>query len=209
MDTTIMELLKVILPSLFTGVLSFLVARYTSNKNMPLDKLEITYNQVYFPIYRLISEGKPLNEIKEKSEKYIRDNFKYINQTTWKAFKYLDEARGAEEQKAYANFKDNIRKMNVKLRKKLGYLEVDFIAQYTYLSTFEKNVYRLLGELTVAYLFLGFVVITNVIYKETNLFFGSVMLIAIVMFVVELFELLLRLVVNRIRELTKRKKRKK
>ena len=86
---------------------------------------------------------------------------------------------------------------------------MDFIAQYTYLSTFEKNVYRLLGELTVAYLFLGFVVITNVIYKETNLFFGSVMLIAIVMFVVELFELLLRLVVNRIRELTKRKKRKK
>lgn len=79
MDTTIMELLKVILPSLFTGVLSFLVARYTSNKNMPLDKLEITYNQVYFPIFRLISEGKPLNEIKEKSEKYIRDNFKYVN----------------------------------------------------------------------------------------------------------------------------------
>ena len=208
MDATVMELLKVILPSLFTGVLSFLVARYTSNKNMPLDKLEITYNQVYFPIYRLISEGKSIEEIKVKSEKYMRDNFKYVNETTWKAFKYLDDARGAEVQKAYANFKDNIRKMNAKLRKKLGYLEVDLIAQYTYLSAFEKNVYRLLGELTVAYLFLGVVMVTNVIYKETNLFFGSVMVIAIVMFVVELFELLLRLAVNRIRELTRRKKRK-
>lgn len=209
MDTTIMELLKVVLPTLFTGLITLLVARYTSNKNMPLDKLEITYNQVYFPIYRLISERKSLDEIKAKSEKYICDNFKYVNETTWKAFKYLNEARGAEEQKAFANFKDNIRKMNTKLRKKLGYLEVDILAQYSYSSPFEKNLYRLTGELAVAYLLLGFVTVTNVIYKEINLFLGSVMLIAIVMFVVELFELLVRTAVNRIRELGKRKKQKK
>lgn len=209
MDATIMELLKVILPSLFTGVLSFLVARYTSNKSMPLDKLEITYNQVYFPIYRLISEKKSLEEIKVKSEKYIHDNFKYVNETTWKAFKYLNDARGAEEQKAFTNFKNNVKKMNSKLRRKLGYLEVDIFAQYNYSSSFEKKLYRLTGEITIAYLFLALVVVTNVLYKELNLFLGCIMLASIVVFVLELFGLLVYVAVDRIRKLGKGKKRHK
>jgi len=208
MDATIMEFLKVILPSLFTGVISFLVARYTSNKNMPLDKLEITYNQVYFPIYRLISEGKSLNEIKEKSEKYISDNFKYVNETTWKAFRYLNDASETEKQKAFTNFKNNVKKMNSKLRRKLGYLEVDLFAQYNYSSSFEKKLYRLSGEIIIIYLFLILVVVTHVLFKELNLFLGCIMLVSIVVFVLELFGLLVRLAVNRIKELTKKKNRK-
>lgn len=209
MDATVMEFLKAVLPPLCTGIITFLITRYECSKDVPLDKLEITYNQVYFPIYRLISDGRPIGEVKEKSEKYMRENFKYVNETTWKAFKYLSEARGAEEQKAFINFKNNVRKMNSRLRKKLGYLEVDIFAQYNYSSPFEKKLYRLAGEITIAYLFLALVMVTNVLYKELNLFLGCIMLASIVVFVLELFGLLVWVAVDRIRELGKRKKRNK
>ena len=159
-------------------------------------------------IYRLISEGKSLNEIKEKSEKYISDNFKYVNETTWKAFRYLNDASETEKQKAFTNFKNNVKKMNSKLRRKLGYLEVDLFAQYNYSSSFEKKLYRLSGEIIIIYLFLILVVVTHVLFKELNLFLGCIMLVSIVVFVLELFGLLVRLAVNRIKELTKKKNRK-
>ena len=51
---SLMEILKIILPPLVTGTITFIITKYTYNKNRPLDKLEITYNRVYYPIYRLI-----------------------------------------------------------------------------------------------------------------------------------------------------------
>lgn len=47
----ILELLKVVLPVVITGLFTFFVTKYTYSKNIPLDKLEITYNRVYYPIY--------------------------------------------------------------------------------------------------------------------------------------------------------------
>ena len=45
------EFVKIILPVLITGIFTFLITKYTYHKNIPLDKLEISYNRIYYPIF--------------------------------------------------------------------------------------------------------------------------------------------------------------
>ena len=54
MDVNIMEILKEVVPVIITGIFTFLITKYTYNKNIPLDKLEITYNRIYYPVYQLL-----------------------------------------------------------------------------------------------------------------------------------------------------------
>lgn len=49
-----MEIINTILPALITGVFTFIVTKYNYNKNVPLDKMEISYNRIYYPIYKII-----------------------------------------------------------------------------------------------------------------------------------------------------------
>lgn len=49
----LIEILKIILPAIITGIFSFFVARYNYGKNVPLDKMEIAYDKIYFPIYKM------------------------------------------------------------------------------------------------------------------------------------------------------------
>lgn len=71
MDATIMEFVKIVLSVAGTGIATFLITRYECKKDMPLDKLEITYNRVYFPIYCLIQDeifAKKLLDWKKTNE---------------------------------------------------------------------------------------------------------------------------------------------
>ena len=45
------EVLKVILPAIISGIFTFIVTKYTYNKNKPLDKLEIAYDKVYKTLF--------------------------------------------------------------------------------------------------------------------------------------------------------------
>lgn len=64
---TILELSKIILPAIITGLFTFFITKYTYNKNRPLDKMEIAYNRVYYPLYQIISD--------ESSWKYAQYTF--------------------------------------------------------------------------------------------------------------------------------------
>lgn len=56
------EILKIILPALITGIFTFIVTKYNYNKNIPLDNMKIAYNQIYYPLYKILSNNKEYNE---------------------------------------------------------------------------------------------------------------------------------------------------
>ena len=56
------EILKIILPALITGIFTFIVTKYNYNKNVPLDNMKIAYNRIYYPLYKIINNNKEYNE---------------------------------------------------------------------------------------------------------------------------------------------------
>lgn len=151
------EILKITLPVIITGVITFLITKYTYNNNRPLDKLEIAYDRVYYPLYKLIkneSINKNIDLIISKTEKYLNRNDKYIDRSTLHAFRSLCKCNTETKKKdAYENFKDNIYNRNSYLRRKLGYLEPSFLQTYMYMSKAEKSTFRIVVEFCCTYLF--------------------------------------------------------
>lgn len=159
---TLFEILKIVLPAIITGLFTFLITKYTYNKNRPLDKLEIAYNRIYYPLYILV-KGKiikkeninDINTIIEKSKLYFEKYNKYADRSTLIAFEILEKSNTfAKKKHAFQNFKSNIYNKNYYLRRKLGYLEPNFLQVYTYSSDSEKSTFRILIEFLAAYLFL-------------------------------------------------------
>ena len=138
--------------ALITGIFTFLITKYTYHKNIPLDKYEKVYNRVYYPIYCLIKSDKCISEIVEQSEVYIKKYMKYVDKMTLRTLDYLKESLGGiSEKKAYTNFKNNIYAMNTKLRKRLGYLEPNFVSVYTYSQPSDKRILRIAFDVIGAY----------------------------------------------------------
>ena len=44
----ILNLFKVILPAITTGLFTFFITKYTYNRNRPIDKIEIAYDRIYY-----------------------------------------------------------------------------------------------------------------------------------------------------------------
>lgn len=55
---SLMEIFYAILPVCMTGLYTFAITRYNCLNNIPLEKLELTYNRVYFPIYCMIRNNE-------------------------------------------------------------------------------------------------------------------------------------------------------
>lgn len=130
---------------------TFLITKYTYNKNVPLDKLEISYNRIYYPIYRLIRDNKDVIQIIEKSEIYLIKYDKYVDRSTLKAFRVLKEK--SEDMDAYNAYTSNISEMNRKLRYRLGYLEPNMMMMYSSSSLRDRLLIRVLYELLAIYMF--------------------------------------------------------
>ena len=136
----IFDIIKIVLPAITAGLFTFFITKYTYNKNRPLDKLEIAYNRVYYPLYRFINIKKDSNkidetilEIKNKYKMHFNKYNKYIDSSTVKTFNKLCECKTlAEKKSAYYKFTDNIYNMNSYLRKRLGYLEPNLFQLYKY-----------------------------------------------------------------------------
>lgn len=58
------DILKTIVPAIISGVFTFIITKYSYNRKVPLDKMEIAYNRVYYPIYRIIYDNKKFNKMK-------------------------------------------------------------------------------------------------------------------------------------------------
>lgn len=201
---TIFEILKVILPAIIAGLFTFLITKYTYNKNRPLDKLEIAYNRVYYPIYRIISDKNTNNDIDNvinKIKTYFIKYDKYIDTSTKKLFELLCECKQEAKKKSiYQSFKDNICKKNSYLRNRLGYLESNFAQLYKYSTPSAKSFFRIIMELCVVYITIFLCGIT--VDKWDIIFTISLMifLLAIIIIICEIIWCPLRFLYYKIRK---------
>lgn len=154
------DLIIALAPVCISGLITFCVSKYNSIKNIPLDKYEIAYDRVYYPIYCLIKNTKNTNsQVIEKSEIYLNKYEKYIDRSTMAAFKYVKN--NSDKERAYNNFTDNIFSMNRMLRKKLGYLGPDFFRLFNYIAPAEKLKVVVAFEILVIYFSLVFSIVFN------------------------------------------------
>lgn len=160
--------MKIILPALITGISTFIVTKYNYNKNVPLDKMEISYNRIYYPIYQIIHKKdiiKNLDTTIEQIKSYLDRYNKYADISTLKAFNSLCENK---DKYSYNNFTNNICNKNTYLRRRLGYLEPNIFQIYTYSNKNEKFVIRLLLELIILYCFTIIYACTKSVIKDVS-----------------------------------------
>lgn len=147
------EILKTILPAIITGVFTFFVTKYNYNKNVPLDKMEIAYDKIYYPVYKMITRRtfEHINNI----ERFIYElsiildkNHNYADRSTLNSFNLLQKNKNKE---AYLNFKNNIINKHLYFRRRLGYLEPNILQVYTYSSKLQKYFLRLSFEIIIFY----------------------------------------------------------
>ena len=161
MDTFV-EILISLLPACITGFITFLITKYTFQNNVPLDKLEIAYNRIYYPIYCMLTEERDFFEIIDKTAIYLRKYGKYADRSTIRSFKEIEtNSRDFIDKKAYKRFEDNIYSLNISIRKKLGYSEPNIFFMYKYFSKELKRLIRVLIELSIVYVFsIVYIVVT-------------------------------------------------
>lgn len=181
------EILKVVLPSIITGMFSYLLAKHTYNKNVPLDQMKIAYNRVYYPIYIIITRDNVdidsgVKEIKE----YITKYKKFIDKSTLRAFNYLCKCdTKTKKNDAYQNFKNNIYSKESFLRRRLGYLEPNFLQIYTYSSKSEKSTLRIFFEFSFIYILIILVWTLKENY-HIQLIFALILVILFCIFIIEI-----------------------
>lgn len=160
---TIFDILKNILPVVIAGLFSFFVAKYTYNKNTPLEKMEFAYNRVYYPLYRYIrnnnnQKDNDMEKIKKALKIYFDKYDKYIDFSTIQTFKRFCEcSTKAEEKSAYQIFSYNVYNMNSYLRKRLGYLEPNIFQLFEYVPLKSKISFWCILSFLCAYLCLIFI----------------------------------------------------
>lgn len=186
------EIAKDILPVIITGIITFLITKYTYNNNRPLDKLEIAYNRVYYPLYKLVNNQNNDNEIDsiiEKAKFYIDKYNKYIDKSTIRTFNSLCKCETITKKRdSFRIFKDNIYDKNSHLRRRLGYLEPNILQIYTYSSRSEKSTIRILVEIMFIYLSMF----------SSSFFIGEIQLflicLAFIVFIILIIELICKFI---------------
>ncbi len=153
MNEKFIDFFMTLAPTLLTSVTAFLVGRYNNFQNRPLDKMEIAYNRVYYPVYRIMKEDSiKISTVTERAKKYFCKYEKYIDRTTIMIYQQLCECTDIEEQeRIYSAFSDNIHTNCVYLRKKLGYLQPGYFRIYQYLPIKIKTMIRIVFEFIVCY----------------------------------------------------------
>lgn len=153
MNEKFMDFFITLAPTLLTSVTAFLIGRYNNFQNRPLDKMELAYNRVYYPVYRIMREDSiEISTVIEKTKKYFCKYEKYIDRSTTMIYKQLCECTAMEEQeRIYSTFCDNIHDNCIYLRKKLGYLQPGYFRIYQYLPMKTKTLIRIVFEFAVCY----------------------------------------------------------
>lgn len=149
---SIFEMAKVILPVLITNIFTFIITKYTYNRNTPLDKLEIAYNRIYYPICRIIHNENDMQKNMNQIEVYLYKYNKYVDNSTMRLFKLFQKCKKvARKRSIYIQFKDNVYNRHSYLRRRLGYLEPNFAQLYKCFMPSEKSFFRISIELCIIY----------------------------------------------------------
>lgn len=196
------EIIKILLPCLGT----FLITYYTCRKNVPLQKYEIAYNRIYYPICCLIRNKEKPETIIEKSEFYIKKYDKYVDRSTVIAYKNLKEAlKYGSAKKEQTNFENNIYKIDSTLRKSLGYLEINLLSRYEYFTSIEKSVMRIGVETII----LCFIPLIAIFIPSLYTLMATLLIVILAIFVLEILALGVKILVLKIKNYFYRKKLEK
>jgi hypothetical protein len=153
MSEQFIDFFMTITPTILTSVTGFLLGKYNHFQNRPLDKMEIAYDRVYYPIERIMREKSiKISTVIDRAKIYFLKYEKYIDKSTVMIYKQLCKCKDEEEQQSiYDSFRNNIHNECIFLRKKLGYLQPGYLQIYLYLPTDIKRVIRLLLEFSICY----------------------------------------------------------
>lgn len=200
MEGMLYEIMKMVLPAVITGIVSFGVAKYTYHNGRPLDKLEIAYNRVYYPLYRLISKNDNADNIESIigiTKLYIDKYEKYIDKSTIRAYDLLCKCDSSKTQKeAYKSFKENIFENNSYIRRRLGYLEPSLKKLYAYSSVSQKFLVRFVFDIFVIYVS---IVMCASFKGLIQTIFSAVCLIAIIAIIIEIVIMFIRFLCKKIK----------
>lgn len=190
-----------LIAAFITGIFTFFITKYNYHKNIPLDKYEIAYNRVYYPLYRLVTSDKSVADIINITDLYFEKYMKYVDRSSLVAFRNLKRSTTLEKREnTYINFKNNIYGINSKLRRRLGYLEPDVFSVYKYLSPSDKRFIRIFLELAGVYLS----IFLYSILKFTSFQNVSIIIFCIVIFAfcIDVIGAIIQKIINEIKKLT-------
>lgn len=160
-----LEMMKILLPAVITGTFTFFTTKYSYSKDVPLEKMEISYNRIYYPLYQFLQNINYKNLNQEEKEQlysrissYLSKYNKYADKSTLILFKLLSERNSNE---IYKKLCDNICDRCSFLRRKLGYLEPNFLKIYTCLPKSEKRTLNIVLLVTFTYIFATLISVTN------------------------------------------------
>lgn len=178
----IYEISKAILPAIIAGIFTFFITKYTYSNNKPIEKLELAYNRVYYPIYKIVTnrnEKLDIENNKIKIRKYLIKYDKYIDISTKRLFESLCKCnKEAKKKSLYQNFVSNIFNKNSYLRRRLGYLEPNIAEMYKYSTPSARSLFRIIIEFSLiciafslGVLFEG---IKNKVYFNISIYFSVI-----------------------------------
>lgn len=131
------EILKVLLPSIGTGIITFLITKYSLNRNQPLNNYNIAYNRIYYPLrtllYNKASQSEVINDIEKRVVKY----HKYFNPTTIRLFQQYRETQSNNmpTKRIYEKLENDIVNNSYFLRRMLAYPQFGFFDNFKVLDT--------------------------------------------------------------------------
>lgn len=193
----VIEKVGILIAPIISGVVTFLITKYKYYKNVPLDKLEIAYNRVYYPIRRIIKNEKDVAKIINSCDMYFLKYDKYMAASTKIAFRYLKESNVFDDaEHARINFSKNVDKISSVLRRRLGYLDGTFFEIYQYCDPLDKRQIEIIVEFLVIYVLIAFSYIINIWWIQYILI-AIALLIGLVM-VVELLWVLVNFIKRKI-----------
>ncbi len=130
------KILIVLVPTLVSSITTFYITRYSCYKNRSLDKLEIAYNRIYYPIYRILNENKKakLDEYKEmmlKIQSYTNKYEKYFCTSTLTIIKRILTIKNKKFLPLDISIlRNDVYKNCLSLRRELGYLQPNIITSF-------------------------------------------------------------------------------
>lgn len=154
------ELLLNLLPVSVTGIITFLVTKYTMSWNVPLDNMKISYNRVYYPLIRVMRNTtyKTVNhqELQQLMNHLLLKYDKYISSSTKRTYdnylKVFNQNSKTNIKTEYMQFYDDVNLFNSKLRGKLGYVRANNFENFKSLSKSEQRIFKLSVTLLTLYI---------------------------------------------------------
>lgn len=153
------------IPQIFTVTITAIITNIISKciNRKPNEKLELSYNRIYYPLYKLIIENQTKDnadidyyKVRDSLEYRLRRYGKYANITTIKAFVQFSNAINESDSKTYKKLyksmiTENILNQSAKMRKILGYPEATTWQYYKYSTKRAKFQFRIVMYIFVIY----------------------------------------------------------